>query len=53
MTDVEQLLSSCLYEIEHATSTTRLEDIRIAVLGKAGKLTELMKALKNMEESQR
>lgn len=53
MTDVEQLLSSCLYEIEHATSTTRLEDIRIAVLGKTGKLTELMKALKNMEENQR
>lgn len=53
MSDVEQLLSSCLYEIEHATSTKRLEDIRIAVLGKTGKLTELMKSLKKMEEGQR
>lgn len=53
MTGIEQLLSSCLYEIEHATSTKRLEDIRVTVLGKNGKLTEFMKSLKNMPEDRR
>lgn len=53
MKDIEKLLSSCLFEIENSSTTKRLEDIKVTVLGKNGKLTELLKSLKNMSAEQR
>lgn len=53
MTDIEKLLSSCLFEIENSTTTKRLDDIKVAVLGKNGKLTAFLKSLKHMSEDQR
>ncbi|MBR1735187.1 MAG: phenylalanine--tRNA ligase subunit alpha [Alphaproteobacteria bacterium] len=53
MTDIEKLLSSCLFEIDNAINTKKLDDIKIAVLGKNGKLTERLKSLRNMPEDQR
>ena len=45
MTDIEKLLSSCLFEIENSSTSKRLEDIKVAVLGKNGKLTEFLKQI--------
>lgn len=53
MTDIEKLLSSCLFEIENSSTTKRLDDIKVAVLGKNGKLTEFLKSLKDMPEDKR
>lgn len=53
MTDVEKLLSSCLFEVDNATDTKRLDDIKVAVLGKNGKLTGMLKSLRNMPEKER
>lgn len=48
MTRIQQLLSSCLYEISQSNSTKRLEDIRIAVFGRNGKFADLMADLRQM-----
>lgn len=48
MTDIEKLLSSCLFEIENCNNSKRLEDIKVAVLGKNGKLTAILKTLKDL-----
>ena len=53
MTDVEKLLSSCLFEVDNATNTKRLDDIKVAVLGKNGKLTEMLKSLRHMPEEEK
>jgi phenylalanyl-tRNA synthetase alpha chain len=45
MSDIEQLAASALADIAAATTTAALEDLRVAVLGKSGTLTALLKQL--------
>jgi len=45
MSDIEQLAASALADIAAATTTTALEDLRVAVLGKSGTLTAQLKQL--------
>ena len=44
--ELDQLLGSCIFEIDHCKDLKKLEEIRVAVFGKNGKLTEKFKCLR-------
>ena len=46
--ELDRLLGSCIFEIDLCKDLKRLDEIRVAVLGKNGKLTEKFKSLKNL-----
>ncbi len=46
--ELDKLLGSCIFEIDQCKDLKRLDEIRVAVLGKNGKLTEKFKNLKNL-----
>ena len=47
ITDLDKLLATCLSEISECTDSKKLESVKIAVLGKNGKITDMLKALKD------
>ncbi len=53
MENLDTLRDECLSEVESAKSIEALEDIRIALLGRKGRVTALMKGLGQVEAVQR
>lgn len=53
MSDLEQLLSSCLYEINQSESIKRLENVKSAIFGKNGRLTELLKNMRDLSSEEK
>lgn len=53
MDEIKKMLDEGLQQIATAKDLKNLEDLRIAFLGKKGKLSSLMKAMKDIEENQR
>ena len=48
LTELDVLLGSCSFEIEQCKNVKNLEEVRAAIFGKNGRLTEKMKSLKDM-----
>ena len=53
MSELDRLQASCLFEIEHCDSLKKLDEIRTAIFGKNGKITELMKQLRTLDNEQK
>jgi len=53
ITELNKLLGSCIFEIDQCKDLKKLEEIRVAVLGKNGKLTEKFRCLKNLAPDDR
>ncbi len=53
MSDIEQLTASVLADIAAAGSSAALEDLRVAVLGKSGTVTALLKQLGTLAPDER
>lgn len=53
LTALDVLLGSSLFEIEQCRDLKKLDEIRVAIFGKNGKLTEKMKALKSLSDEER
>ena len=53
MTDLENLKAEALSLLAKAESPEMLDDLRVAFLGKKGKITEIMKTLGSMDAEQR
>ena len=53
ITELDRLLGSCSFEIDQCKDMKKLEELRVAIFGKNGKLTEKMKLLKNMSPEER
>ena len=51
--ELDRLCGSCLFEINQCKDLKKLEEIRVAVFGKNGKLTEKFKCLKNLAPDER
>ncbi|MDR2157868.1 MAG: phenylalanine--tRNA ligase subunit alpha [Holosporaceae bacterium] len=49
MSELERLQASCLYEIANCDSLKKLDMLKSAVFGKNGKITEIMKKLRDMD----
>ncbi|MDR3179575.1 MAG: phenylalanine--tRNA ligase subunit alpha [Holosporaceae bacterium] len=50
MSELDKLLASCLYEIASCDDLKKLDQIKNAVFGKNGKITEMLKALKGLSD---
>jgi phenylalanyl-tRNA synthetase alpha chain len=53
MTDLAVLKAECARSIEAANDMTALEEARVATLGKKGRVTELLKTLSSLPETER
>ena len=53
LAELDKLLGSCVFEIDQCKDLKKLEEIRVAVFGKNGKLTEKMKCLKNLSQEEK
>lgn len=53
ITELNKLLGSCVFEIDQCKDLKKLEEIRVAVLGKNGKLTEKFRCLKDLSPDDR
>ncbi|MDR0678224.1 MAG: hypothetical protein LBF44_01655, partial [Holosporaceae bacterium] len=53
MSELERLQASCFFEIANCDSLQKLDLIKSAVFGKNGKITEIMKRLRNLEDNQK
>ena len=53
MENLDTLRDECLVEIESATSIEALEEVRISILGRKGRITALMKGLGQVDASAR
>lgn len=53
MTEVEKLLSSCISEIDAADTAEQLEGVKVAFLGKKGKITETLRSLKDVPDERK
>lgn len=53
MKDLERLLATCLFEINECVELKKLENIRVAIVGKNGKITEKLRALKDIPADER
>jgi len=53
MSDIQALKTEITDEIEAATDLQKLEDVRVTVLGKKGRITALMKTLGKMDPEER
>ena len=52
-TELEQILSQALAQVNSATNATELDTVRVAVLGKKGSITAALKNLSNLAPEQR
>ncbi|MDR2794849.1 MAG: phenylalanine--tRNA ligase subunit alpha [Holosporaceae bacterium] len=50
MSELDKLLASCLYEIASCNDLKKLDQIKNAVFGKNGKITEMLKELKGLSD---
>lgn len=53
VTELDKLFGSCVFEIDQCKDLKKLEEIRVAVFGKNGKLTEKFKCLKDLAPEER
>lgn len=53
MKDLERLFATCSLEINNCTELKKLESIRVAIVGKNGKITEKLKALRDIPAAER
>lgn len=53
MKEIDRLLATCLFEIENCSDLKKLENIKVTILGKNGRITEKLKSLKNLPENER
>ena len=53
MEDIEALKNSIILAISEITSLDGIEELRVVELGKSGRITNMMKSLGNMEETER
>jgi phenylalanyl-tRNA synthetase alpha chain len=53
VSELERLLATCLFEIDHCEDLKKLDNVRCAVLGKNGKITEMLKSLRDMPTDKR
>ena len=53
MSDLERLLASCLFEITNCDSIKKAEEIKTAIFGKNGKITERMKQLRELDDDEK
>lgn len=53
MQELDRLLASCMLEIDSTENIEKLEKVKSAILGKNGRLTDIMKTLKDLDESAR
>lgn len=53
MSDLDRVQASCLFEIDNCDTLKKLEEVRIAIFGKNGKITEIMKQLKELDPEQK
>lgn len=51
--ELDKLLSSCMFLIDRCVSSQELEQAKVATLGKNGRVTLMLKGLKDMEIDQR
>ncbi|MDR0555531.1 MAG: phenylalanine--tRNA ligase subunit alpha [Holosporaceae bacterium] len=50
---LDKLLASCLLEIERCDNLKKLDVLKSTLFGKNGKVTEIMKELRNLDDSQK
>ncbi|MDR3155888.1 MAG: phenylalanine--tRNA ligase subunit alpha [Holosporaceae bacterium] len=48
MSDLDRFFATCLFEIDNCSDLSSIDAVRMAIFGKNGKITEIMKSLKNM-----
>jgi phenylalanyl-tRNA synthetase alpha chain len=53
VSNLDKLQASCLFEIENCDNFKKLDALKSAVFGKSGKITEIMKQLKNLDADQK
>ncbi|MDR1334954.1 MAG: phenylalanine--tRNA ligase subunit alpha, partial [Holosporaceae bacterium] len=53
MSDLDRFLASCLLEIDNCDGLNSVDAVRMAIFGKNGKITEIMKSLKNMSPEEK
>jgi phenylalanyl-tRNA synthetase alpha chain len=53
VSELGRLLATCLFEIDKCESLQKLESIRIVVLGKNGKIAEMLKAIRDMSNDEK
>ncbi len=53
MNELSNIQQATLLAVKDATSASQLEEVRVAVLGRKGTLTVLLKGLKDLEETER
>ena len=46
--DIKKVLNEVTKEIEQSSSQQELQNVKVAYLGKKGKITELLKSLKDL-----
>ena len=46
--DVKKVLNEAIKQIERCSSQQELQNVKVAYLGKKGKITELLKSLKDL-----
>ena len=49
--DIKKVLSEATKEIEQSSNQLDLQNVKVAYLGKKGKITELLKSLKDLSLS--
>ena len=50
---LQQIKEDALKQIQESEGLTKLNDVRVSVLGKKGELTQLMKSMKNLSAEER
>jgi phenylalanyl-tRNA synthetase alpha chain len=53
MSDTNRFLASCLFEIDNCKDLSALEAIKVAIFGKNGKITEMMKSIRNLSAEEK
>ena len=51
--DIKKVLNEVTKEIEQSSSQQKLQNVKVAYLGKKGKITELLKSLKDLSLEER
>jgi phenylalanyl-tRNA synthetase alpha chain len=53
VSEIDKLRASCLFEIENCDDLRKLDALKSAIFGKNGKITEIMKQLKELDGDQK
>jgi phenylalanyl-tRNA synthetase alpha chain len=48
VTELDRLLATCLFEIESCENLKKLDSVKVVILGKNGKITEMLRSLRDM-----